>query len=118
VSLVKPLLYYSRKTLYREVVSVYVYVYIIFKCQRFLAESIYTIMKCWVVAWFLAVKGFWALWENIFECVCCYNRCNVNTLRRSYALWDNIFKTLLFYISRNYKLAIYKYLILEIFELE
>jgi hypothetical protein len=23
-----------------------------------------------------AVKGFWALWDNVYEFVCCYNRCH------------------------------------------
>jgi hypothetical protein len=31
-----------------------------------------------LVGWssFAVVKGFWALCDNIYECVCCYYRCH------------------------------------------
>jgi hypothetical protein len=31
-----------------------------------------------LVGWssFAVVKGFWDLRDNIYECVCCYNRCH------------------------------------------
>jgi hypothetical protein len=30
-------------------------------------------------------------WDNIYECVCCYNRCHGNAVKGSWALWDNIY---------------------------
>jgi hypothetical protein len=29
----------------------------------------------------LMLRDF-GLWDNIYECVCCYNRCNCNALKR------------------------------------
>jgi hypothetical protein len=54
--------------------------------------SIYVISKCWLVLgwWSFAIKGFWVLWDNIYECVC-YNRCHSNALKGFWVLWDNIY---------------------------
>jgi hypothetical protein len=50
--------------------------------------------QCWSVAWLIgllvdwlsfAVKGFWVLGDNIYECACCYNRCNGNPAK---GIWD------------------------------
>jgi hypothetical protein len=47
---------------------------------------------CVMVGWWsFAVKGFWALWDNIYECVCCYNRCHGNAVKGFWVLWDNIY---------------------------
>jgi hypothetical protein len=40
--------------------------------------------------WSFAVKGFWALRGNIYECVR-YNRCCGNTVTEFLALWENIY---------------------------
>jgi hypothetical protein len=57
--------------------------------------SIY-ISKCWLVAWLVlwwsyTSKGFWALWDNIYECDCCYRRCHGNAVKEFWALWDHIY---------------------------
>jgi hypothetical protein len=62
--------------------------------------SIHITIKCWLVAWLVgwlvgrrsfAVKAFWALWDNIYECVYCYNRYHGNAVEGYWALRDNIY---------------------------
>jgi hypothetical protein len=49
-----------------------------------------------------AVKGFSALWDNIYECVCFYNRYHGNVVEGFWALRKNIYDCV-YYIrfSRN-----------------
>jgi hypothetical protein len=35
--------------------------------------------------------GFWALWDNIYVCVFCYNPFNSNAVKGLWPLWDNIY---------------------------
>jgi hypothetical protein len=54
-----------------------------------------------VVGWqSFAVSGFWALWDNIYERVCCYKHCHGNAVKGFWALKDNIYDEacLLFHI--------------------
>jgi hypothetical protein len=41
-----------------------------------------------------AIKGFRALWDNIYEYVC-YNLCHGNAVNGFWALWDNIYECVL-----------------------
>jgi hypothetical protein len=45
-----------------------------------------------LVGWLpFTVEEFWALWNNIYECVCCYNRCHGNAVKEAWASCDNIY---------------------------
>jgi hypothetical protein len=41
-------------------------------------------INCLLVAWLAGclVGGFWALWDNVKECVYCYSRCHSNAVKR------------------------------------
>jgi hypothetical protein len=41
--------------------------------------------------WSLAVKGLWASWDNIYECLCCYNSCHDEAVKGYWTLWDSIY---------------------------
>jgi hypothetical protein len=45
----------------------------------------------WLVGLLFAVKGFWALWDNIYECVCYYNRGHGNAVKGFWGLFDDIY---------------------------
>jgi hypothetical protein len=50
------------------------------------------VLVAWSVDWWLvAVKGCWALWGNIYECVCSYNRCHGSDVTGFWALWHFIY---------------------------
>jgi hypothetical protein len=51
----------------------------------------HTLVACFVGWGSCVVKGFWALWNHIYECVRCYNRCNGNVIKKFFVLRGNIY---------------------------
>jgi hypothetical protein len=38
------------------------------------------------VCWFVCDRFRWGIWDNIYECVCCYNRCHGKVVKGFWAV--------------------------------
>jgi hypothetical protein len=52
---------------------------------------LYTRVASSSVGWSFALKAFWTLWDNIYDCVYYYNHCYGNDVKGFWTFWDNIY---------------------------
>jgi hypothetical protein len=65
--------------------------------QQTVIQRIYLKSKCWLVAWLvgdhLLLRDFAPYGITFMNmCVCCYNRCRGNAVKGFWALWYNIYE--------------------------
>jgi hypothetical protein len=56
--------------------------------------------------WSFVVKGFWALWNDIYECVYCYNRYHGNAVTVLWASWVNMYLWLCVFTTLHFSVFV------------